>query len=175
MRFVHESQPQRVCFASGAAAAAVPRRRHARPGPRRRTGSHGGGTVRCGRPGECGRRGGRYNLPHAQTHAVLLPYVLAFNGPAMPEAEQRIADALGAVRALDGLRDLYRVLDAPNALRDYGFAESDIPGAAEAILAAVPASNPRPVTTDDLLRLLRAACRGADRATVASEKGKRAN
>ena len=39
----------------------------------------------------CHVLGGAYNLPHAQTHATVLPYVLAFNGPAAPDAEHRIA------------------------------------------------------------------------------------
>ena len=53
----------------------------------------------------CHVLGGKYNLPHAQTHATVLPYVLAFNGPAAPAAERRIAAAfsLGAASALDGL------------------------------------------------------------------------
>jgi alcohol dehydrogenase class IV len=106
--------------------------------------------------------GGAYNLPHAQTHAIVLPYVLAFNGPAAPDAEHRIAAAFGTNRAIDGLEDLRREIGAPHALRDYGFAEDAIPAAAEAILPAVPASNPRPVTVADLERLLRAAWSGAD-------------
>ena len=31
----------------------------------------------------CHVLGGVYNLPHAQTHAIVLPYVLAFNAPAV--------------------------------------------------------------------------------------------
>jgi maleylacetate reductase len=118
----------------------------------------------------CHVLGGAYNLPHAQTHAVVLPYVLAFNGPARPEAERRIAGALGAASALGGLQELRRVLQAPRALRDYGFAESDIPAAAEAIWPAVPPGNPRPVSTGDLRRLLHAAWAGADPAALASEE-----
>jgi alcohol dehydrogenase class IV len=110
----------------------------------------------------CHVLGGAYNLPHAQTHATVLPYVLAFNGPAAPDAERRIAAAFGSNRAIDGLEDLRRQLDAPRALRDYGFTEDAIPDAAEAILPAVPESNPRPVTVGDLERLLRAAWSGAD-------------
>ena len=34
----------------------------------------------------CHVLGGAYNLPHAQTHAIVLPYVLAFNGPAAPDS-----------------------------------------------------------------------------------------
>ncbi len=118
----------------------------------------------------CHVLGGAYNLPHAQTHAVVLPYVLAFNGPAMPEAQRRIADALGAGRAIDGLEELRRELQAPRALRDYGFAESDIPGAAEAMVPVVPPSNPRPVTAGDLRRLLHAAWEGANPAEMAGEE-----
>src|SRR5262249_54425080 len=71
----------------------------------------------------CHVLGGKYNLPHAQTHAVVLPYVLAFNGPAAPEARQRIAAGLGATDALEGLQRLRSTLAAPTALGDYGFAE----------------------------------------------------
>lgn len=110
----------------------------------------------------CHVLGGAYNLPHAQTHATVLPYVLAFNAPAAPEAERRIAGAFGTRRAIDGLQDLRRELGAPRALRDYGFTEDAIGEAADAILPAVPPSNPRPVTADDLRRLLRAAWSGAD-------------
>jgi alcohol dehydrogenase class IV len=115
----------------------------------------------------CHVLGGKYNLPHAQTHATVLPYVLAFNGPAAPDATARIASAFGAVSALEGLQALRAALHAPRALRDYGLTEADIPAAAAAILPAVPPSNPRPVTAADLERLLYAAWAGADPAAVA--------
>ena len=117
----------------------------------------------------CHVLGGKYNLPHAQTHAAVLPYVLAFNGPAAPEAERRIAAALGAGHALDGLAALQQELDAPHALADYGFTEDSVDAAAEAILPAVPESNPRPVTAGDLRTLLRAAWSGADPRTAFAE------
>src|ERR1700752_4999877 len=98
----------------------------------------------------CHVLGGKYNLPHAQTHATVLPYVLAFNGPAAPDAERRIAAAFGTTAALDGLVALKRKLNAPRALGDYGFPEDSTAEAAEAILPSVPASNPRPVTAADL-------------------------
>jgi len=110
----------------------------------------------------CHVLGGKYNLPHAQTHATVLPYVLAFNGPAAPDAERRIAAAFGSATAIGGLEALKRQLSAPRALRDYGFAEDSIAEAADAILPSVPPSNPRPVTAEDLRTLLRAAWSGAD-------------
>jgi alcohol dehydrogenase class IV len=141
----------------------------------------------------CHVLGGKYNLPHAQTHATVLPYVLAFNGPAAPEAWERIGGAFGQSsvspggspplsmggsrppsplapgtpeNALDGLQRLRAALNAPRALADYGFSADDIPAAAAAILPAVPPSNPRPVTAAGLEALLRAACTGADPASL---------
>jgi alcohol dehydrogenase class IV/protocatechuate 3,4-dioxygenase beta subunit len=106
--------------------------------------------------------GGKYNLPHAPTHAVVLPHVLALNAPAAPQAAERIARALGSGSALDGLLELYRRLAAPQALREYGFTEDQIPAAAEAVLAVVPPSNPAPLTADVLERLLHDAWEGRE-------------
>lgn len=109
----------------------------------------------------CHVLGGAYNLPHAQTHATVLPYVLAFNAPAAPEAERRIAAAFGSDTAVEGLDTLRATLDAPRALKDYGFDEASIPEAVELILPFVPDSNPRPVTAPDLEALLHGAHAGA--------------
>ncbi|NLU73989.1 maleylacetate reductase [Streptomyces sp. HNM0575] len=110
----------------------------------------------------CHVLGGMFDLPHAQTHAVVLPHVLGFNAPSAPEAELRIAAALGEGTALGGLARLRSKVNAPDCLRDLGMPEEGIPAAAEAVLGAVPAGNPRPVTADGLSALLRAAWEGAD-------------
>ncbi|MFD6857130.1 maleylacetate reductase [Rhodococcus sp. NPDC060090] len=108
----------------------------------------------------CHVLGGAYDLPHAQTHATVLPYVLAFNAPAAPEAEHRIAGAFGTDTAVAGLDALRVALDAPRALKNYGLDEAWIAEAVELILPFVPDSNPRPVTATDLEALLRAAHAG---------------
>jgi alcohol dehydrogenase class IV len=108
----------------------------------------------------CHVLGGMFGLPHAQTHAVVLPHVLAFNAPNSPEAERRIAAAFGSATATEGLRALREALDAPRALKDYGMPEDGIAGAVGPVLAAVPANNPTPVNADDLTALLRAAWEG---------------
>ncbi|GAA4481865.1 maleylacetate reductase [Rhodococcus olei] len=118
----------------------------------------------------CHVLGGAFDLPHAQTHAIVLPYVLAFNAPADPEAERRIAAALDAPTALGGLQRLRHRIGAPQALCDIGFDGSDIGEAVEAITAVLPAGNPRPVTAHDLTRLLHAAWRGTDARTITSER-----
>lgn len=109
----------------------------------------------------CHVLGGRYDLPHAQTHAVVLPYVLALNGPAAPAAEDRIARAFGSPDGLTGLQELRRRTAAPRSLRELGLEQSQIRDAAEAILPAVPPSNPAPVTVSVLEDLLRRAWEGA--------------
>ncbi|GAA0448778.1 maleylacetate reductase [Streptomyces olivaceiscleroticus] len=108
----------------------------------------------------CHVLGGRFDLPHAQTHAVVLPHVLALNAPHAPEAERRIAAALRAPTATEGLAALYARLDAPTALKELGMPESGMAEAVEPILAAVPEGNPAPVTRDRLSALLRAAWEG---------------
>jgi len=110
----------------------------------------------------CHVLGGLFALPHAETHAVVLPHVLAYNAPFAPDAERRIAAALQVDDAVDGLQRLRTQLDAPRALRDYGFAEADIPRAAQAILPSIPANNPRVVTIETLESLLQHAWEGAD-------------
>src|SRR4030095_2090126 len=44
----------------------------------------------------CHVLGGSFGLPHALTHAIVLPHVVAFNEPAAPDAMSAIATALGA-------------------------------------------------------------------------------
>lgn len=110
----------------------------------------------------CHVLGGGFGLPHAQTHAVVLPYVLAFNLDAAPAAGDRIARALGGADALAALEDLRSRIDAPRALGDLGLSEQDLQGAAAQILDVVPASNPRDMDYDGAVRLLRAAWAGQD-------------
>lgn len=110
----------------------------------------------------CHVLGGRYGLPHAPTHAIVLPHVLALNAPAAPNAERRIARALNSASALGGLQALRERLDAPCALRDYGFTKDQIGDAVTAILPSVPESNPLPVTPENLYALLTSAYEGSE-------------
>ena len=110
----------------------------------------------------CHVLGGKFDLQHAQTHAIVLPYVLALNAPNAPAAQSRLATAFNSSTALEGLQKLRRDLDAPRALRDLGLGENDIPAAVEDVLAIVPASNPTPATIENLTALLHAAWVGED-------------
>ncbi|MBX3095174.1 MAG: maleylacetate reductase [Cryobacterium sp.] len=108
----------------------------------------------------CHALGGTYNLPHAETHSIVLGYVIAFNGPAAPEAQARISAAFDGAPGATGLFELRRELNAPRSLADIGFAESSISEAARIILPSIPESNPRPVTQSDLESILRDAWAG---------------
>jgi maleylacetate reductase len=104
----------------------------------------------------CHVLGGTFGLPHAPTHAVMLSHVVAFNAPAVPDAMARVARALGAHDAADGLHALSRGLGLAATLGSLGFRREDIERAAELVTAAAYA-NPRPATPADVQAILRAA------------------
>jgi maleylacetate reductase len=112
----------------------------------------------------CHTLGGTLDLPHAQTHTVVLPHALAYNQPAAPDAVAALARALGGTS--DPARELWELagrLDAPRSLAELGMQEADIPGIAELAVAEGGGSsyrNPRPVTRDGVEALLRAAWAG---------------
>ena len=107
----------------------------------------------------CHVLGGRYDLPHAQTHAALLPHVVAFNEPALGGLAARMAVAVGTGRASTGVYDLAAQLGLTMALGQLGMPESAIDEVAAEVAAAPPA-NPRPVEEAMLRSLLRAAWEG---------------
>ena len=110
----------------------------------------------------CHVLGGTFDLPHALTHAVVLPHVLAFNAPGAPDAVARVARALGADDAVAGLRALADEHGVPRGLRVLGMPEDGIEKAAALTEPAVPEDNPVPVGNGALRRLIRAAWSGED-------------
>nr|WP_042197236.1 maleylacetate reductase and hydroxyquinol 1,2-dioxygenase domain-containing protein [Kibdelosporangium sp. MJ126-NF4]CEL22831.1 Alcohol dehydrogenase [Kibdelosporangium sp. MJ126-NF4]CTQ89971.1 Alcohol dehydrogenase (EC 1.1.1.1) [Kibdelosporangium sp. MJ126-NF4] len=67
--------------------------------------------------------GGKFGLPHSETHTVLLPHVMAAMAPA---AMDRIAEALGVSDAPTGVYDLVVDLGGPTSLRELGMTEADL-------------------------------------------------
>lgn len=72
----------------------------------------------------CHQLGGRYNLPHAETHAVMLPWAAALAVKHDPEAGLVIARALGSDDVVGGLRSLGQATGAPSSLAELGLTES---------------------------------------------------
>lgn len=114
----------------------------------------------------CHVLGGTFNLPHAETHSVVLRYVAALNLPAVPEVAEALAQALGAEDAIDELNRLYGEVGAPVSLSELGMPEEGIPEAVDRVLAAVPAGNPTEATRDNITALLTAAFHGDDPARI---------
>ncbi len=107
----------------------------------------------------CHVLGGSFGLPHAETHAVILPHAMAFNAEAAPEAMARVAHALGAPSAVRGVFDLARAIEAPSSLAALGMKREDLDRAAE-IAVENPYWNPAPVTRAGVRALLEDAFEG---------------
>jgi maleylacetate reductase len=107
----------------------------------------------------CHTLGGSFNLPHAETHTVILPHALAYNAPAVPDAMARVATALGVSDPALGLHDLARKLAAPASLREIGMPEGGIDQAAD-LAVRNPYWNPRPIDRDAIRELIARAWRG---------------
>lgn len=109
----------------------------------------------------CHTLGGSFNLPHSETHTIVLPHALAYNTPQTPEAVKLIAKALPNAEgdAIHGLNALLDATDAPRSLRDLGMKEEDIDRAAD-IAVKNAYWNPRPLERDLIREVIRRAWAG---------------
>lgn len=169
--YAHDANPVMSLMAQegiAAIARALPRiRQQARDGEARSDALYGAwlcGTV-LGHVGMalhhklCHTLGGTFNLPHAETHTIVLPHALAYNAEAAPQAMQRIAKALGTPSAPQGVFDLARDNGAPVALRDIGMKEVDLQKVCDLTLQN-QYPNPRPLEREALMLLLHNAWAG---------------
>ena len=104
----------------------------------------------------CHTLGGSFNLPHAETHTIILPHAVSYNALAAEQAMMSISRALGlgaTLGAARGLFELAKAIDAPLALKDIGMQESDLDKAAE-IATQNPYYNPRPIELGPIRKLL---------------------
>jgi alcohol dehydrogenase class IV len=102
---------------------------------------------------------GGFGLPHAETHAILLPHAVRYNHDAAPEAMARIRKAIGQGDAAASIYDLAAQLGIRMRLADVGMKEQDLERAAR-IAVEAPYPNPRKVEYEPVLALLRAAYAG---------------
>jgi alcohol dehydrogenase class IV len=102
----------------------------------------------------CHVLGGSFNLPHAETHSIVLPHAVRYNYDAAPEAMARIERALGAKPAHRAIFDLEKNLKLQLGLKELGMKEADLERAAR-IATEAPYPNPRKVEYAPLLELLR--------------------
>ena len=83
----------------------------------------------------CHVLGGTFNLPHAETHSIILPHAMAYNSVAVPEVTKRVAEMLGASDAASGLYNLAQRLGIPAGLGKISMPESGIDRAADLAMA----------------------------------------
>jgi alcohol dehydrogenase class IV len=109
----------------------------------------------------CHTLGGSFNLPHAETHTIVLPHAVAYNAPAVPEAMEKLAEVLpgSSGDAVHGLNLLLNRLGVQRALGCYGFGEDMVDKAAE-IAVGNPYYNPRPIEKSSIKELIRRAQAG---------------
>lgn len=113
--------------------------------------------------------GAYFDTPHGVANALLLPYVMRFNGQVCPQLFRNMANAMGiditdttdeeAVdRVVMAIKQLSVSLGIPQTLREIGIPEEMIPTLAnQAINDACTPGNPRKVTVEDIINLYKEA------------------
>ncbi|KAL7622533.1 hypothetical protein AAE478_008040 [Parahypoxylon ruwenzoriense] len=111
----------------------------------------------------CHTLGGSFNLPHSETHTIVLPHALSYNAPKVPAAMEALAAALPGSEgdATRGLNILLQKLKVERGLKALGMQESDIDKAAD-IAVSNPYWNPRPIERGPIRELIRRALAGED-------------
>jgi len=108
----------------------------------------------------CHTLGGSFGLPHAQTHAVVLPHALAYNLPFAPDAHRTL---IGVFREPDPARALWEFahrLHLPRALCELDMPETALDSAAD-FAVRNPYPNPRPLERGAIRGLLARAWAGS--------------
>ena len=97
----------------------------------------------------CHTLGGSFNLPHAETHTIVLPHALSYNAPNVPDAMAKLASVLPGSDgdATNGLNVLLDQLKVKRGLKEFGMKEADVEKASE-IAVSNPYWNPREVTRE---------------------------
>jgi maleylacetate reductase len=109
----------------------------------------------------CHVLGGFLDLPHAQTHAIVLPYALAYNESHAPAARTALQRAMDTdAEPSTAVWEMVQQLPIPHSLTDLGVIEPQLSAVIEQALSS-PYANPAPVTADGLRHLLEQALTGA--------------
>src|SRR5262249_34506605 len=98
---------------------------------------------------------GGLGLPHAESHAIILPHVTRFNLAAAPDAQARLAAALGGEPA-DRLAAMLRGFPIPQRLLEVGLHRAQTAFVAREV-EAMAIRVPRKVSAEDVRALLAAA------------------
>jgi alcohol dehydrogenase class IV len=108
----------------------------------------------------CHTLGGLFDLPHAETHAIVLPYALAYNAAEVPTAMTHLRRAMNTDNPVQALLQLERQCSIPLALRDVGMPHEGVATAVAQVMAN-PYRNPRALGQRALSELLERAWSGS--------------
>jgi maleylacetate reductase len=106
----------------------------------------------------CHTLGGALDLPHAETHAILLPHTIGYVAEAAADALAPAAELFGESPGA-GIYDFAASLGAPQRLAELGVAETDLDRLAGLALSE-PYWSPRPLVQKDVRALLQRAWAG---------------
>jgi len=111
----------------------------------------------------CHTLGGSFNLPHAETHTIVLPHALAYNAPEISGVMKQLAEVLPGSDgdAIKGLNVLLENLKVKRGLKEFGMKEEDVDKAAD-IAVSNPYWNPRKVEKEGVRELIRRAWAGEE-------------
>jgi len=114
--------------------------------------------------------GGRFNIAHGVSNALLLPYVMEWNKMACVERFRDIGEAMGvrvadlsdkdaADQAVKAMAELCAAVDIPSGMRSFNVPEDAIPAMAEEAskIDRLMRNNPRKLTAADIEKIYRAA------------------
>ncbi|AMB85486.1 alcohol dehydrogenase [Pseudomonas agarici] len=114
--------------------------------------------------------GGRFNIAHGVSNALLLPYVMEWNKMACVERFRDIAQAMGvrvidlsakdaADQAVKAMVDLCAAVEIPSGMRSFNVPEDAIPAMAEEAskIDRLMRNNPRTLNASDIEKIYRAA------------------
>lgn len=107
----------------------------------------------------CHTLGGSFDLPHAETHAVILAHAIGYNAAAVPALLAPVTEIFGGMNPGMAIYNFATAMKAPLALRDIGMKEADLDRAAD-LATQNPYWNPRPVERASVRALLQAAWAG---------------
>jgi homogentisate 1,2-dioxygenase len=107
----------------------------------------------------CHLLGGMFDLPHAATHAAVLPHLVRFHREAAPEAMGALARALGVLDPVAGLVHLAVVTGVPTSLAAVGMPRDGLARVAD-VLMATPEFRPRTLERAALIAMLEGAYAG---------------
>jgi maleylacetate reductase len=109
----------------------------------------------------CHLLGGMFDTPHAETHAIMLPYVVSYLRPAVPAAARRLAQAMDTTEhdLAETIWSLGKSVGTPAGLRSIGIREDQVAAIAQAAVEK-DLPSPRPLEYDALQAALHAAWAG---------------